>query len=60
MVAMRGSQPMKMGAYPQVNMLDGFTGRKKTFIIPSGDTELPKVVVIAAFVGSNQLPSSNR
>jgi hypothetical protein len=51
---------MEMHAYPQVNMLDSFIGRKKTFIIPSGDTELPKVIVNAAFVGSNQLPSSNR
>lgn len=48
---------MKMYAYPQVNMPDSFTRGKKTFVAPSGDPELPKVVVTPAFVGPNQLPS---
>lgn len=59
-VAMRDSPPIKMHAYPQVNMLDSFTGRKKTFVIPFGDTQLPKEVVIANFMSSNQLPGANR
>lgn len=49
-----------MYAYPQVDMLDSFAGRKKTFVVPFGDTKLPKVVVTADFVGSDQLPSSDR
>lgn len=47
---------MKMHAYPQVNVLDGFVRRKKTFIVPRSGSKLPKLVIVIAFVGSNQLP----
>ena len=57
---MRGSPPIRIHAYPQVNVLDRFTGCEKTFVIPLGDTKLPKAVAITDFVGSNQLPSPNR